>query len=171
MVPHAQLPRKSYLRRALFLPQIPTTGWARAFTSGSTRPIVRWIRQRLCVSAGVVKPAVVGVTVRLGRCLNLLDTQHSNELVHAYSILETRYAGRRLPRNLNSGAYMLDCAVIDTYCFMSAEQRNFRVQTVRGSYPEGAPAYPGSKIMSLAHTQIAVRDAACITSIHLVQFD
>jgi hypothetical protein len=36
------------------------------------------------------------------------------------------------------------------------------LQTVRGSFAEGAPIYPGSKILQKAHIQIAVRDAACI---------
>lgn len=116
------------------------------------------------------EPAVIGATIRLGRCLNLLDTQHSGELVYAYRRLELRYPGRRLPRNFDSGAYMLDCAVIDAYCQMAEEQQIYRVQTVRGSFPEGSPVYPGSKILSLAHTQVAVRDAACITKVHLVQF-
>ena len=116
------------------------------------------------------EPAVIGVTVRLGRCLNLLDTQHSNELVHAYRLLETRYTGRKMPRNLDSGAYMLDCAVIDTYCASTTLSSGLSHQTVRGSFPEGVPAYPSSKILSLAHTQIAVRDASCISNIHLVNF-
>ena len=123
----------------------------------------------LCARRGG-ESAVVGVTIRLGRCLNLLDTQHSGELVYAYRDLEQRYATRRLPRNLDSGAYMLDCAVVDTYCRMSVEQQNYHVQIVRGSYPEGFPVYPGSRIMSLAHTQVAIRDPACITKVHLVQF-
>ena len=40
----------------------------------------------------------------------------------------------------------------------------------RGSFAEGAPIYPGSKILQKAHTQIAVRDTACILRASLVQF-
>ena len=125
--------------------------------------------QALCARHGG-KPAVIGVTIRLGRCLNLLDTRHSDELIHAYRDVEQRYTGRRLPRNLDSGAYMLDCAVVDTYCDLIRIEGGAPYQTVRGSYPEGEPVYPGSKILSLAHTQIAVRDASCLSRLHLVQF-
>ena len=126
--------------------------------------------QALCARQGG-EPAVVGVTIRLGRCLNLLDTQYSQELINAYSVVEKRYTGRRLPRNLDSGRYMLDCAVVNTYCERVKKNSGIQYQTVRGSYPEGEPVYPGSKILSLAHTQIAVRDASCLSHLHLVQFD
>ena len=39
---------------------------------------------------------------------------------------------------------------------------NSRVQTVRGMFQEGVPAYAGSGIMRKSHIQVVVRDAACI---------
>ena len=44
------------------------------------------------------------------------------------------------------------------------------LHTVRGSFAEGDPIYPGSKILQKSHTQIAVRDPTCILRASLVQF-
>lgn len=124
--------------------------------------------QALCARRGG-EPAVIGVTIRLGRCLNLLDIQHSGGLVQAYSIMEANIGNRKLPVNLRRAHY-LDREVIDTYCQNVLLDTNKSYQTVRGCYPEGDPVFPGSKILSLTHVQIAVRDPACITNVHLVQF-
>lgn len=114
--------------------------------------------------------AVVGVTIRLGNSLNLLDTQNSGELVRVYQGMVSFVGFGNLPRNTASGAHFLDRRVIDTYCLLVEEQNARPVQTVRGSFPEGQPLYPGSKILELAHVQIAVRDASCLSRLHLVKF-
>jgi hypothetical protein len=36
------------------------------------------------------------------------------------------------------------------------------IQTVRGVFVEGNPAFPGSQIYAKTHVQIAVRDSSCI---------
>jgi hypothetical protein len=60
--------------------------------------------------------------------------------------------------------------VIDTYCRGVERKTSTPLQTVRGSFPEGEPIYPNAKILKKAHTQIAVRDSACILRLSLVQF-
>src|SRR5437588_5660092 len=50
------------------------------------------------------EPAVLGATLRLGRCMNLLDTAHAVGLMDAY----TRLSLHKLPQNLSSGAHFLD---------------------------------------------------------------
>ena len=123
----------------------------------------------LCSKQGG-EPAVIGVTLRLGRCLNLLDTEHSDELGDSYSLVNQRYIGAKQPVNRRFTHY-LDCEVIDTHSRLFALANQYSFQTVRGCFPEGEPAFPGSKIHRLTHIQIAVRDLSCITGLHLVQFD
>ena len=122
-----------------------------------------------CASSGEA-PVVLGATIQLGRCLNLLDISASSGLVRAYEQVGRNVGIRTMPRNTEAGAHFLDCTVIDTYCAIVEEATNKRYQTVRGCYPEGEPVFSGSKILTRAHVQIAVRDPSCITRVHLVQF-
>ncbi len=59
---------------------------------------------------------------------------------------------------------------IDAYCRFTEDETATPFQTVRGSFAEGEPIYPGSKILKKAHTQIAVRDEICILRSSLVEF-
>ncbi len=122
-----------------------------------------------CAASGE-EPAVVGATIRLGNCLNLLDTQYMQELAQTYQQVVAEVGSGNLPRNTQRGAHYLDRQVIDTCCRALETNLLPAVQTVRGSFPEGDPIYPGSKILSRAHTQIAARDAACFLDIFLVHF-
>ena len=117
-----------------------------------------------------IEPAVIGVTIRLGQCLNLLDIQHTSDLVGVYDDLVTSIGFSKLPQNTKSGAHFLDRRIIDSFCRLDEEQTINPIQTVRGSFPEGQPLYPGSKILELAHVQIAVTDARCLSRLHLVNF-
>lgn len=76
----------------------------------------------------------------------------------------------RMPRNTERGAHFLDREILDAYCRAIARRTANSLQTVRGSFAEGEPIYPGSKILQKAHTQIAVRDPVCILRVSLVQF-
>ena len=67
--------------------------------------------------------AVVGVTLKLGYCLTLLDTGKAIELSSAYQRLIREERGQRL-RNTERGAHYLDREVIDTYCNVVSEQTN-----------------------------------------------
>lgn len=127
---------------------------------------LEWAEER----HGESEAAVLSATLRLGECLNLLDRKHFAELEAVYGrLIEAMPSERRL-RNTERGAHFLDQYVLDTYCRFAAEQATAPFQTVRGSFPEGEPIYPGSKLLKKAHTQIAVRDVSCISSVRLVQF-
>jgi hypothetical protein len=76
----------------------------------------------------------------------------------------------QLPRNTKHGAHFLDRVIIDAHCRAVARRTGNSLQTVRGSFAEGEPIYPGSKILEKAHMQIAVRDPTCILRASLVQF-
>ena len=115
------------------------------------------------------EPAVIRATILLSNCLNLLDVGHFEGLRWTYRELASAVDSVSLPRNTDTGGHFLDRLVIDAYCrsqaLVAAE-----VQTVRGSFAEGEPIYAGSKILNLAHTQVAVRDLSCIGGISLVDF-
>lgn len=126
---------------------------------------MEWARL-ICLQRGE-EPAVLGVTIRLGRCVNLLDIAHHNDLIMTHEALLAIYGEGRLPKNTARGGHFLDRLVVDTFCD-NASADGSPPDTVRGTFPEGEPIYPGSKILSLAHTQIAVRNPACISNIRLI---
>ncbi len=127
-----------------------------------------WAQGR-CAEAGM-QPAVIRATIRLGRCLNLLDTRHIPRLAEVYAAFAETVAPEDMPRNTASGAHYLDRYVVNAYCRLVEEDTALPFQTVRGTFPEGAPIYRGSKILEKAHTQIAVRDGACILHVSLVEY-
>ena len=155
------------LAEGKFFPSTNTYDWLGAgiyFWEYAPNRALRWAEEQKKRRGG--SPAVVGATIRLGRCLNLLDSAKAPILARSYNDIISNLGTRRLPRNTNTGAHFLDREVIDTHCSIAKEKSSYLYQTVRGSYPEGEPIYPGSKILSLTHTQIAVRDAVCISQIH-----
>lgn len=129
---------------------------------------LEWAITRCAREGG--QPVVLRATIRLGRCLNLLDVKPIPHLMETYQSLVTSVGLLNLPRNTERGAHYLDRLVIDTYCRPGEHRQPGTVQTVRGSFAEGTPIYPGSKILSKAHVQLAVRDPTCISQISLVQF-
>jgi hypothetical protein len=126
-----------------------------------------WARSRFG-SQGVVLEA----NILLGRCLNLLDVEHSAAFGVAYDLAmtEAERKGVRLLDNLPDGRYYLDRFMVEFYCELEAETTGLPYQTVRGCYPEGPPVFPQSRILSQTHVQIAVRDPSCLASIRLVDF-
>jgi hypothetical protein len=117
------------------------------------------------------EPVVIGATIHLGLCLNLLDTEHIPDLEAVYEKFAVSISATKMPRNTDRGAHYLDQRIIEAYCRAVDQSTLFPFQTVRGSFPEGGSIYAGSKILRRAHTQIAVRDQACISDLHLVLFE
>jgi hypothetical protein len=111
--------------------------------------------------------AVVGAIIQLGRCFDLLDVQFTRLLLPTYESQqrEAVSSGKPLPSNRGPdqdlGGRYLDCHVINR-CLQLWEGDELEFQTVRGAFWEGPPAFPGAKIMSESHIQIAVRDPGCI---------
>ena len=119
---------------------------------------------------GSGEPAVLEARIRLGRCLNLMDAAHFTGLRIAYEHVLANVAGAVGLRNTERGLHKLDRRVVDGYCDKVVDQGAKPFQTVRGCFPEGEPVFAGSKILSLTHVQIAVRDPACISRVRLVNF-
>jgi hypothetical protein len=128
---------------------------------------LEWAERRCAVRGD--EPVVIRATISLGRCLNLLDREHIAPVRRVYDAFQT-VLGDKLPRNTERGAHYLDRLVIDAYCRAIGEHTTLPIQTVRGSFAEGEPIFPGSKVLSRAHAQIAVRDVGCIRSMSLVRF-
>ena len=127
-----------------------------------------WAEQRCKQEGGT--PAVIRATIKLGRCLNLLDIEQIPELLRIYDTFVQTLGAAHMPRNTEHGAHFLDREIIDAHCRANIRRTASPLQTVRGSFAEGGPIYPGSKILQKAHTQIAVRDTTCILRASLVQF-
>jgi hypothetical protein len=128
-----------------------------------------WAQMRC--KAGEAEPVIIGATIYLGQCLNLLDTEHVPDIEAIYQKFAISIGATEMPRNTDRGAHYLDQRIIEAYCRAVEQATQFPFQTVRGSFPEGGPIYTGSKILRRAHTQIAVRDQTCISDLHLVTFD
>ncbi|BDI32281.1 hypothetical protein CCAX7_43320 [Capsulimonas corticalis] len=125
-----------------------------------------WAQKRYGDQAAVLRAEIV-----LGDCLNLLDTDYFSDLGSVYNKLAHAFASQGVALPFNSrGANRLDRIVIDKFC-EEYTQGGGDFDTVRSCFAEGAPLYDGSKILSLTHTQIAVRNAGCIQDLKLVHFE
>jgi hypothetical protein len=126
---------------------------------------LEWAERRF--GAGV---AVLEATIRLGRCLNLLDIEHLSRLSQAYerAVHEASTRGTAIPENTHDGRHYRDRFIIELICAIEVESGSLPFQTVRACFPEGEPAYPGSRILSRTHVQLAVRDPSCISRVRMV---
>lgn len=115
-------------------------------------------------------PFVVGAHIHLGKCFDLTDRLATQQLMGFYEVLASALAslGREMPVNKKGGKEdldlvrrFLDCAVLNMG-LGSLEEESVHYDTVRGVFPEGKPAFPGSKIFTKTHVQVAVRNPACI---------
>ena len=110
-------------------------------------------------------PFVLGAIIDLGLCLNLMDITALGQLKDAYLTLKTTIeaAGAQLPANGKGKLRRnLDCAVIETLHELRKELQEPGYDSVRGTFFEGEDIYPGAGFKSKDHTQICVRNLACI---------
>jgi hypothetical protein len=119
------------------------------------------------------RPTVLGAFIHLGRCFDLTDTSATTRLLPWYEEAKQTFQdlGKALPENAPSTGddhdlllRRLDCLVLNLglgYLDQTVGTPHY-YQTVRGVFPEGRPAFPGSRILMKTHVQIAVRDPQCI---------
>jgi hypothetical protein len=123
---------------------------------------------------------VVGAIIDLGNCLDLTTEAGIHAVSESYSVLvEMSHAsGKPLPQNSGGTADLLlrrlDCAVIKTLRSIVERRREedqsvAPIDTVRGLFVEGEPAFPGAGIRSKTHVQIAVVNPACVLGVFRVQ--
>lgn len=155
------------------------------FWEGSYERALDWAKS----SNRVSEPSVIGAFIRLGNCLDLLDTAKIDYLKLGYAILEKEVAslGKALPKNKSfrngiSFNRELDCEVIQRIHRLNSEviaeslnlpntegentieiQRhpNF-IDSVRGMFPEGDEVYPGAGFLSQNHIQLCIVNPNCI---------
>jgi hypothetical protein len=126
------------------------------FEDGPLRAL-DWARERFGADA-----AVIGAEIDLSRCIDLLDTRWNAVVREAYDGLLAVLAGEGLPApRQGTGAHRLDRAVINHAAGL-LEQIGMPVRSVRASFREGDPLYPGSALYDRAHVQICVRDPSAI---------
>ena len=116
------------------------------------------------------EPFVLGAYIHLGQCFDLTDTVATGLAGTYYHAMERKLArsGLPMPENRPAGNQdfdlvlrRLDCAVLN-FTLSALASMGMSHDTVRGVFPEGEPAFPGAKIHTKTHVQIAVRNPACI---------
>ncbi len=127
---------------------------------------------RRYLTVGVInKPAVIGLVVDLGRCLNLLDSKYLQLVKGSYDLVSKLYRYENLELPLNSGGHPdspkrdLDCLVIENLHAIVKEAKDKPFDTVRGMFPEGNPLYDGAGFRDKNHIQICIRNQNCIKAI------
>lgn len=113
----------------------------------------------------------MGALIQLGNCFDLLDTTYTQTLAYAWP----KYAedlslqGKTTPQNKSAGdkdldhvIRNLDCAMVNWTITQLEKAKRPRFDTVRGVFPEGDAAFPGSYILEKSHIQISVRNPDCI---------
>jgi hypothetical protein len=127
---------------------------------------LEWAQQRFGDNLAVLK-----ASIRLGDCLNLLDTNHFEDLKRVHERLARNFQrfGVEPPTN-KRGANRLDRLIIDEFNEQYVIKAAGHFDTVRGCFGEGQPVFKGSKLLSHTHVQIAVRNPACIDGLELVNY-
>ena len=111
----------------------------------------------------VIEPAVIGVILDLGNCLNLTDSHHQDVIREAYRGICDLCAAQseQLPKNTEKSR-KLDCAVINAAVELNKEKGYPDFDSIRSPYFEGEPIYPNAYFMEKTHIQICVRNPECI---------
>lgn len=114
---------------------------------------------------------VVGAVIDLGLCLDLTTSAGIQLVKNAYGELVEGMgrAGIPLPRNSDDVLRRpLDCAVIRYLHTILQSGGSRAVQSVKGVFTEGSPAYAGAGFCEKTHIQIAVVDPRCIKGVFRV---
>ncbi len=122
-------------------------------------------------TSSISKPFVIGAVIELGLCLDLTTSSGLEWVKIAYESLVdvTRAADLALPSNSKDQLRRnLDCAVVRRLHTILEAQKAPAIDTVKGIFAEGEPAYPGSGFREKTHIQIAARSSRCIKGVFRV---
>ncbi|MDR7120012.1 hypothetical protein [Rheinheimera soli] len=155
------------------------------FWEGSYERALEWAKD----SNKVKTPAVIGAFIKLGYCIDLLDSADVAKVKKAYEILklELQTINKTLPVNqiVQDGINMvreLDCKVMmhlqqinneaiakelglaDTSGTNIRKIRNHQsfIDSVRGMFPEGKDLYPNAGFREKNHIQLCIVNPNCI---------
>jgi hypothetical protein len=129
-------------------------------------------RDREGTRSSIRRPFVIGAIIDLGLCLDLTTSAGADLVRSGYRELKVTMdaAGQPLPKNsARFPLRKLDCAVINFTHHLRAKAGEPPIQTVRGVFIEGDPAYPGASFHEKTHIQIAVCDNECIKGVFRVR--
>jgi len=121
------------------------------------------------VHNGKIKtPFVLGASIVLGNCLNLVEPRAVSALDKAFNDLKLVYenAGKPLPIN-NDNVRRLDCAVIRMLHYSNNTSGNAKYDTVRCAFNEGGPIFPGSNFSKKGHIEVSVLNSDNIKGYYL----
>lgn len=139
------------------------------FWESNPRRGLEFVREKMKREGHKGPVQVVGAVLDLGLCLDLTTSAGIDQTRSAFDQLRKSFHVARtpLPRNKE---YLkpLDCAVINYLHQLRASRGLEAVQTVRGVFIEGGPAYEGAGIAAKTHIQLAVRDPTCIKGVFRV---
>jgi uncharacterized protein (DUF2267 family) len=117
------------------------------------------------------KPFVIGAILDLGYCLDLTTSSGLQMVKEAYWALAAAYKtlNRSMPVNQpEKFRHPLDCAVINYLHQIRSDQKQTRIDSVKGIFQEQPELYPGSAFMEKNHIQIAIRNFDCIKGVFRV---
>jgi hypothetical protein len=123
------------------------------------------------MASSISRPFVIGAVVELGPCLDQTTASGLEWVKIAYDSLRevTQAAGLELPTNSGDDLRRnLDCAVLRRLHTILEAENLPSIDTVKGVFTEGQPAYPGSGFREETHIQIAVRNPRCIKGVFRV---
>jgi len=117
----------------------------------------------------ITEPAVLGVVIDLGHCLDLLDSKYLDVLKVSYDFLceSSNKHNLKIPKNIASSTgdllvRKLDCAVIETAHTLNKMLNKQEYDSVRGVFFEGNDLYENAGFKEKNHIQIAIRNQNCI---------
>ncbi|MBC5836729.1 hypothetical protein [Flavobacterium muglaense] len=117
----------------------------------------------------IKEPAVLGVIIDLGYCLDLMDSKFLEILKISYNFLCKSHQDydTKLPVNVRNekGELLrrnLDCAVIQSVHELNKKMNKPDYDSVRGVFFEGDDLYANAGFKEKNHIQIAIRNQNCI---------
>ncbi|MFT5126913.1 MAG: hypothetical protein ACI8W8_000510 [Rhodothermales bacterium] len=135
------------------------------FWEGNLERAQRWaIDRQTMPKSSIAHPYAIGAIIDMGRCFDLMRTDHLEMLKTAHTALQLAW-GDGMPQNTGGTDRFLrrlDCAVIQLLHEERKERSAPPFDTVRGLFQEGVPVYEGAGFCSGNHIQICVRNRDCI---------
>ena len=118
----------------------------------------------------ITTPAVVGAIIDLGFCLDLTTAAGIRQVraAHASYISNCEQTGDVIPQNSADANYLrrqLDCAVFTQLHQIREDDEDQPIDTVRGVFVEGEPAYEGAGFRARTHIQICVCNTSSIKGV------
>lgn len=155
-----EVAEKVVLRKDLLHPSENRWDWLGTgayFWEGAPERAMDWAK-RNCKD-----PAVLGAVIGLGNCMNLMDVDSQALLQQTYQSFRAQKV--ELPIN-SKFCHDLDCSVVNATCeYLAGRGRAY--DTVRGAFPEGDPVFADSKILTMTHVQICVRNPEVVVAYFL----